>query len=63
MLYTVENFFLTNKTRKILLITVEHNDEMQANELNEFLSDYNYIPDIEHFQDNNYKLKDFKKYI
>ena len=32
-------------------------------ELNEFLSNYNYIPDIEHFQDNNYKLKDFKKYI
>jgi FkbM family methyltransferase len=59
----LKNFFLTNKTRKILLITVEHNDEMQANELNEFLSDYNYIPDIEHFQDNNYKLKDFKKYI
>lgn len=61
----IKDYFVKsyNSKRKILSMTIEHNDEGVADELNKFLFDYDYLPDFEHHQDNNYVIKNIESFI
>lgn len=59
----VEDFLKKNTQRKILAMTIEHNNNSKAEKLNQFLSGYEYILSSEHYQDNQYVINNVEKYL